>query len=106
VTKEVFGKTSTNPTGDFLNICYKLRSYTLLLNPEVHLNSPSPSLMLSQINPVSNFTYFYKTHFILSSDLSLGSQHLFVAGFPTKMLYTFIVNPCVLHVRPISSSLI
>jgi hypothetical protein len=36
----------------------------------------------------------------------IGIPHPFTWGFPTKMLCAFLVTPCVLHVSPISISLL
>jgi hypothetical protein len=43
---------------------------------------------------------------ILSSHLCLRlPSGLFPSGFPTKILYTFLFSPCMLHALLISSSL-
>jgi hypothetical protein len=43
---------------------------------------------------------------ILSSHLRLGlPSGLFPSDFPTRILYSFLFSPCVLHAPPISSSL-
>jgi hypothetical protein len=44
-------------------------------------------------------THFCKIHLILSSYLSLGLQSsLFLSGFISKILFAFLISPCMLHV--------
>jgi hypothetical protein len=56
--------------------------------------SPTPVPILSQMNPVYSPSYFPTITFILSSHLRLGlPSDRFVSGFPTKILYTFLIFP-------------
>jgi hypothetical protein len=69
----------------------------LLWNPKVHYsahNSPPLVLILNQMNPVHNFTpYFPKFHSnIVLPPTPRYSRGLFTSGFPTKMLYEFLIS--------------
>jgi len=67
-----------------------------------HVNKGPPlGPVLSLKNAVST-----RLTLILFSHLRLGlPSGLFYSGLPTKILYAFLICPCVLHASPISSSL-
>jgi len=82
----------------------------LLWNPKVHyrVHRSLPLVpILSQMNPIHTFSPYFIHFIMLSSHLRprLPSD-LFPSRFPTKILYSFFIYPCVLHAPPISSSLI
>jgi hypothetical protein len=63
---------------------------------------------LSLINPVQAIvSHFPKIHSKIIYNLCLGlPSGLITSGFLTKMLYAFLILPCMLHALPVSSSLI
>jgi len=72
--------------------------FFLLWNPEVHYRvhkSPPLVPVLSKMNPVHNFlSYFSKINLIFTLHLCLGlPTGLFPSGFPTKVLYAFLIFP-------------
>jgi hypothetical protein len=73
----------------------------------VHKNQP-PVPILSQINPIDTLSpYLIRTLLILSSRLLMGfPSAVFPSGFRTKIVYAFLICPCVLHAPPILSSFI
>jgi hypothetical protein len=79
---------------------------SILWNTNVHYSvhkSPQLVPILSQINPVHTTPSYLSSNLILSSRLRLGlSSGLFHSGFPTKILYSFIFSPCMLHALSIS----
>jgi hypothetical protein len=70
--------------------------------------SPSPYPILMQLNIVHNLSPIYSVSIlILSYHLRLYLQSdLLPSGFPTKILYKFLVSPSVLHAPPISFSIV
>jgi len=64
--------------------------------------------ILSQINIVYILpTYSFKIHLILSFHLYLGlPSGILPSGFPTKILYVFLISPLCANAPPILSSLI
>jgi hypothetical protein len=64
--------------------------------------------VLSPMHTVHHiFTYVYLRSILISYHLHLGfPSGLLRSGVPTKILYEFLTLSCMLHVSPISSSLI
>jgi len=71
--------------------------------PKTHYrvhNSPVMDTILSQMNPIHNFTpHFFKIYLILFWNVRVGiPSRLFPSGFPTKILYIFqFYNPRPCH---------
>jgi hypothetical protein len=70
----------------------------ILWNPKVHYHvhkSPRLVPILRQINKIHTFpSYPSKIHFNIVHPLtSLSSQWLFPSGFPTNILYAFLLSP-------------
>jgi len=65
-------------------------------------------LILSLLNPVNILKcYLFKFILILCFHICLGlTSGLFPLGFLTKILYTFVISPYILHFLSILSSLI
>jgi hypothetical protein len=82
-----------------------------LWKPKVHYrvyNSPPLVPILNQMNPVYTFPhYFPRIDLVLSSHLRLDlPSGLIRSGFPTKILYVFLISPCTLHAPTTSASFI
>jgi hypothetical protein len=78
-----------SPTQEFTNI---------LWNPEVHCRVHKGSPLVptpSQMNPVHTTPhYFSKIHLLLSAHLLIGfPSTVFLSGFSTKILYSFVFCP-------------
>jgi hypothetical protein len=83
---------------------------SILWNPKVQYRvheSPALVLILNQIYPTHTTpSYLSKIHFSIVHPLRLGlSSGLFPCGFPTNILYAFLLSPFMLNALPISSSL-
>jgi hypothetical protein len=66
-----------------------------------------PEPVMSQMNPFLAFTPYLKIHLsdLISPHLRLGLLSiLFPWGYPSNILFSFIISPCVLYVPPISYS--
>jgi len=78
------------------------------MEPKIHYHvHKSPLLMpiLSQMNPVHIFpSYLSKVHYITFFHLRLRlPSGLFRLGFPTKILYAFVISPmCVAYTAHLS----
>jgi hypothetical protein len=81
--------TELNPFLEAANCAATQELPSILRNPKVH-NSPPLVPILSKIDPVHTIPSI----FILSTHLRFGLHSgLFPSGFPTNILYAFLVSP-------------
>jgi hypothetical protein len=67
---------------------YGIRRFIYLVH-----KSPPLDPILSQMNSVHNFHHISVSHILKFSHLSLGlPSGLFLSGFPTKILYAFLIS--------------
>jgi hypothetical protein len=73
----------------------------ILWNPKVHYRvhkSPPLVPILSQMNPIYTIPSYIRSILILSTHLCLGlPSDLFPTGFPTNILYVFVLSPFLLQ---------
>jgi hypothetical protein len=83
--------------------CYVTRNFSTVFKRARHWSlSWEIQIQSTPYHPIS----LTSTQILSSHPRLRFPNGLFSLGFPTKILYAFLIYPCVLHAQPIESSLI